>query len=361
MEASLRILYIANARFPTRKAHGIQIAKMLEAFTEAGISVELIAPSFSVGDAQTFYRLRTGAFRITKAWTTPRRSSRAGFLLSSLLFGITSAALAWKRAGIVYSVDLDYFSFFLITFIGKPYFFEIHSAKKDTIFHRLLFRRVAGIIAINENVRRELEKTFPLLRGKTMVFPNGVDIQVYAKIVPKELKHPAVVYTGSFQNWKGMQTVIEAARALPTIHFYFVGGKEQELGEHIPLNILVVAPQAFQDIPAWQKAADVLLLSGTNLDAYSANYTSPMKLYEYLAAGRPIVAAKTPAIAQALSEREAFFYEPDNAGSLVSAVQATLADPKEAARRVEMGKQRAREYTWEKRAETIIRFLNEKL
>ncbi len=356
------LIYIANARFPTEKAHGIQLAKMVEAFSAAGVALTLILPRLgSAEDPFIYYGIArgSGSVTITHVWTTSSRATAFGFFVSGFIFGITSALAAVRLRGVIYSIDLDNFSFFAVPLLRRPYFFEIHSAKKNTFWYRWLFSRITGVIAINSNVEEALVKTFPILRNKSMVCPNGVDLRLYTQGVKREIKHPAVVYTGSFQAWKGMGTVVEAAKRLPDVHFYLVGGVENL--PNLPDNVELLPPQPFKEMPSWQMAADVLLLTGTKTDEYSYRYTSPMKLYEYMAAGRPIVAARTPAITQAASEKEVFFYEPDNAESLADAIKTALSDTNTAGAKVVAARARAAEYTWDKRAARIAAFVDTQL
>ena len=255
MTEPVSLVYLANARFPTTKAHSIQVARMCESFATQGSRVELLVPRLEAEQNDPFAGNKNISIR--RIWTTPWRGSRFGFLLSSAIFGVLSTLAVRKRRGILYSIDLDYFSFFLLPFLGRPYFFEIHSAKKPTLFHRWLFRRITGVIAINENVRKALETTFPSLRGKILVFPNGVELAAYNTIKPVSIEHPAVVYTGSFQDWKGLEILPSVARKLPSTHFYLVGG-ETFPGlntDALSPNIHLVARQPKERMPAWQSAA----------------------------------------------------------------------------------------------------------
>ena len=179
----------------------------------------------------------------------------------------------------------------------------------------------------------------------------------------KGIKTPSVVYTGSFQDWKGLGTVIDAALELPSVHFYLVGGTKEELGEGknaIPPNVHIVALQPFSEIGLWQRGADILLLTGTKESEYSFRYTSPMKLFEYMAARRPIVAAQTPAIESIVTEKEVWFFKPDDADDLVRVIGEVIHGMQNEIK-VAAAFARAQELSWNKRAERIISFIQERL
>jgi glycosyltransferase involved in cell wall biosynthesis len=106
-------------------------------------------------------------------------------------------------------------------------------------------------------------------------------------------------------------------------------------------------------VALWQAAADVLVLPNSGRDELSAQYTSPMKLFEYMASGRPIVATDVPAIREVLPEDAGYYARPDDAADLSHAIMTALNDPSSGARAA-----RARalvsEYTWEKRAARLL-------
>ena len=158
-----KIYYIANARMPTEKAHGIQLAKMCEAFVEQGIDLELVVPRrrTTCASLKDFYGLRTDV-PIKKIsvidWYV---SGRMGFFVSSVSFalGYFFYLLGKRLRGekfIIYMTDIDQFSFFLIPFLRVPYFCEIHDAKKKRLPFVLLFNNACGIITINAIIKKEL-------------------------------------------------------------------------------------------------------------------------------------------------------------------------------------------------------------
>ena len=106
-------------------------------------------------------------------------------------------------------------------------------------------------------------------------------------------------------------------------------------------------------------AADVLVVLGTSRDRQSYRYTSPMKLFEYLATGRPIVASRTPAICEIVSEEEVLFYEPDDVEDLARVVLYAIAHSQELAPRQEAAERKARTFSWQGRAERVRRFIEQ--
>jgi glycosyltransferase involved in cell wall biosynthesis len=179
----VKIYYVANARMPTEKAHGIQIAKMCEALIEAGAEVELIAPrrANTSRTIQDFYGLRVSVPTVY-IWTPDWYSrGRLGFWASSVCFMVGYALYLLKKkrpgaGGAIWTIDVDQFSFFFIPYLGMPYIAEIHDAKPSTFTFRALFRRAARIVVINDIISRELGDIFKIPSGRISVHPNGVDL-----------------------------------------------------------------------------------------------------------------------------------------------------------------------------------------
>ncbi len=376
----MRIIYIANARMPTEKAHGIQLAKMCEAFCEQGVSLTLLAPRR--GDApvplREFYGLRSSIPLKKLPAPDTYGAGRIGFLFGSFVFMASYFfyCLFQKARGAcdaIYTVDIDQFSFFLIPLLDIPYFVELHDAKPWSALYAWFLRNARGIIAVNSIIKKDIAAAFGIPEKNIIVCPNGIDMARFGKNVSKKearaslgLPHNAriALYAGKFYAWKGLAVLIRAAQKLREGAIYIVGGDGDDLKkiagvDDLPRSLICFGHRQYREIPMWLHAADVLLLLGTKENEYSRLHTSPMKLFEYLASRRPIVASRTPAIEDVVSEREVFFYEPDNAESLEAAIGRAYSarEAEEIRRKTESAFEKAQEFTWEERAKKIISFI----
>ncbi|MEK7542002.1 MAG: glycosyltransferase family 4 protein [Patescibacteria group bacterium] len=381
-----KMYYIANARMPTEKAHGIQIAKMCEAFIEAGVGVELVVPrrgkeTRTLGE---FYGLRVDV-SMTRLWTPDWYGSRIGFAASSFLFALRYFLHLARRhyiareRFIIYTTDLDQFSFFPIPFLGIPYFVEMHDAKKKKWPFRLLFWRARGGACVNRIIQSELNDVFNLQRETLLVLPNAVDLSAFGdasedQIAARDalgIPHGALVimYVGQMYGWKGIEILPIVARRMPRHYFYIVGGTAEEMRaigamDEQPSNLVCVGYKPFQEIPRWLRAANILVATGTSKDPYSYLHTSPMKLFEYAAARRPIIAAQTPAISEIFAQRGGlgvFFYDPDDSEDLERAINAVLIDKDGAVERTEIALDIIAQHQWKYRAERMIEFMKSRL
>lgn len=381
----MKIYYVVNARLPTEKAHGIQIAKMCEALIRQGMELELVVPSRQVGeplgDMREFYDLDVAIPLRRLPVLDCYRWGKVGFWIGSVSFvcAYTVFLLRERMRGrgrvMVYTTDIDQFSFFMLPFLGLDYVVEFHDAKPWSLRFWLLVRRAAGIVVINRIIQKELAATFGISAERIAVHPNGIDIRMFSSLMSRTAARaargmpddiPIVLYAGKCYPWKGLDALVAAAAMAPSVRFYLVGGSRDELAEAtggsiIPDNIIAVGHQSYRTVPEWIAGADMVLVTGTRGNEYSFLHTSPMKLFEYMAAERPIIAADTPAVREVVSEREVFFYTPDDGADLAKKIVYALDHAGEAAGKAAVAAVVVHQFSWQLRADAIIRFMRQRI
>lgn len=368
----MKIYYIANARMPTDKAHGIQIAKTCAAFTELGVSVELVVSSRGSGDLKQAYGLAHTISLRRLPVLDLQFLGPVGYRLTALQFIFVALLHLWiqvlkRESFAIYTVDMDGFSFAPLMFVPRPLFAEMHSIKRTGLLVRRFFRH-AGIIATNKIIAEELARTFGLSHERLCIEPNGVDESLLHNSLSKEKARrslglpdePFALYAGRFYEWKGLEILTDTA-AISPLPLYVAGGTREEY-ERVTkksggmLHFVGVRPVS--EMSLWLAAADVLLVLGTARNENSYRYTSPMKIFEYFAARRATVVSKTPALESIVLKDSVFWYEPDNARSLAQAIREAYTSP-EAEMRIQAGYTSAAEHTWRRRTERILAFMKD--
>lgn len=363
---------------PTEKAHGIQIAKMCEAFIEAGKEVVVLSPTrrTSAASLREYYGLRVEVPLVRLF--APDWYTRGRFLyrLSSFCFVVSAFVYLRRRrepGSVVYAIDADNWSYTYLPLLRMPCFVEMHGTKPVTAATRFFFSRASGIIPINSIIQDRLAAAFGIRPARILVAHDGVDTSRFAPMdrfaaraalgLPQNAT--VILYTGRIFTWKGLDVFPDAASRLgPGAEFAFVGGTRGEFDQKIgtgpvPPNLVFYGGRPFTEMPKWIAAANAVVVSGTRHDENSYWWTSPMKLFEYMACGVPIVAVNTPAVREIASEKNAYLYEPDDAQSLARAIKAACEDPTAPAR-AGQALIDVRRYTWRNRAERVIRFIEER-
>jgi len=195
------------------------------------------------------------------------------------------------------------------------------------------------------------------------VVPDGVDVELFtpgADLGEDPMSgRDRALYAGHLYDYKGIPTLLDAAALLPGAGVHLLGGTDEDVARvrsrvrEMGLgNVHVHGPVSHASVPRWLWHADVLVLPPSGREA-SCAWTSPVKLGEYLASGVPIVASAIPALRDWVDESVVTWFEPDDAGSLATALESVLrAGPDEAgrARRAAL----AREFSYERRASTLL-------
>lgn len=386
----LRITYLATIRFPSERAHGLAIAKMCEALAKQGIDVELVVPrriesiKLPTSNWRKLYGIKHG-YKLTRLWApdwlwfnwyTPKCFHPIAFLLESFSFAI--AALFYLRkdkSSLVYTRE-----FFLVPWLlllRKKVFVEVHHWPENEMIlwiYKLLFSRIQGFICISPSLQEKVQK-LGVDRKKISLAPSGVDKSFFKKkekaMARQETGLPIekkiVMYVGSPTKEKGINTVYRAACLLKSQkHWLFViVGKSFLPGETLEFktkfpNIFFTGLQSPTKIPTFLAAADVLVLPNSLKwgEKVYGEYTSPLKLYEYLASGKPIVASRVPAIETVVENRkQVLFFRPDDFRDLAKKIAILLGNHYLSKNLTRQAKKLAQGHTWETRAKKALSFI----
>ena len=140
---------------------------------------------------------------------------------------------------------------------------------------------------------------------------------------------PVVRCVGSLRSFKGLSAILEAAPDLP-LPLHLVGGRASELGTAVPAGVEVSAPLPYPEVPDMLARSAVLLLPLAD-NRFGRHLTNPLKLWDYLATGQPIVAPDLPTIDEVVAATGVTLhrYRPGDPASLVAAVRtARTASPR---------------------------------
>ena len=393
-----KLLYIANLRLPTEKAYGIQIAKMCEVFATLKFKVE--SEKLKVGDnfkVELIYPHRKNhiqdnffsyysvknSFKLKEIWAPdfyfPGKLDKISVTIKNLISGFLLACYALSSdADIIYSRD-EWPSYFL-SFFSKKIVFEAHNfSEARTFFYRRFLKNNIKVVAISESLRfKFLNIGFSannVLVAHDSVDLSEFDIQISKEEARRKLNLPQgvkiVMYTGHLFEWKGVNVLLEAARNFQfpisnfqrreDILFIFVGGMDYDVEQFKERakdmkNVLILGHKPHQEIPSYLKAADVLALPNSAKDKIYLN-TSPVKLFEYMASGCPIVASNLPSIAEVLNYQNSVLVNPDDAGDLARGIEKILNEPNLGQQLSKRALEDVKNYTWEHRAKKILLFI----
>jgi len=251
-----------------------------------------------------------------------------------------------------------------IGLVNNKIFYESHKFSK---FLLKPLSRIDGLILINHYLYSLYEDNGFI---KLFVAHDGVNIHEYRDISdyqfqPKK-KEYHVVYTGSLFLWKGVNTLVDSLQYLPNnIKLIFVGGSDQYLVDFKKYvkdsggkNRVTIVPHIpKKDLLQYLEIADVLVLPNSAKEKMSL-YTSPIKMFEYMASKRPIVASDLPSIKEILSDQDnAILFNSDNPKDLANKILNVLTN--DYTKLVRRALNDVESYTWDTRAKNITKFITD--
>lgn len=229
--------------------------------------------------------------------------------------------------------------------------------------HRTVTGRASLLVAVNETLHRLLvEGGAP--SEKVITIQNGIDSAFLAPGIDAEARRCAlgfapgdvvIVFVGSFQPYHRIDLLLEAFQQMRDrgqARLLLVGSGQTydasralaaslALGEHVTFTGSV----PYRDVPSYIAAGDIAVMSAT------AYYCNPMKMYEYMALGKPVVAPRQANIREIAADGlDSLLFEPDSAPALAEALTTLVAQPGLRQRLGAAGRQRALDQTWHNRA-----------
>ncbi len=391
--AVTRVVYVANVRLPTEKAHGHAIVQMCAALASAGAQVELWHSRDNGDRTQSVFDYYTvePSFVVRKLanldviplerWLPPPVMKYLGG--GQTLTWTWYAARVARNKGAQLYLTRDLWAAWWLTGRGLPVVAEIHIPPEGPTRHLLprLGRRpsLITVVALTDRGRERLVAE-GLPSSRVTVLRSGVDVSAYS-VVPdrKECRRlcglpadrPIVGYVGRFQTMgieKGIPELIRAVGLLRSGYgldplLLCVGGPMDPVAAYQALaRECGLGPDSFlfhdrvpsARVPTWVGALDVAVVPAPAV-AHFTDYASPLKIFECMAAGTPIVATDLPAHREVLVHaRTAWLAQPGSPGSLAEGISALLSDPALRQGMALRARTAVEDLDWRHRAERIL-------
>lgn len=377
------IAYITlNGRIPSTTANSVGVMTMCGQYAWQGLATTLIIPSgqsmplHELSNARNVFEFYSVAsefnlVRFPNPFGLPSRFARAYSLVLALYAKARGVSLITTR-----SLEVAVWA----ARLRMPVILESHNFSKFEV-HRMLSAWVSftqqaekpvSMIVTTHTAKSSYTK-LGVPEERIVVLPNGVNVERFdlPQKASAEFKNnlglhsnkPVVAFSGSLRPGRGGEEMLDCAALLPEVQVLIVGGTPAEVEQYRKLaeerNIANVrfaghVPQC--ELPKYLLAADILLMPyTTRFSEHTFEYTSPMKMFEYLATGRPIVATDFPVLHEVLEHgRNAIFVKPDSGAELACGVRYLIAQPDLAKRIGGNARRDAQNFSWQARASKVI-------
>lgn len=349
--------------------------KMCQAFAQNGHQVLLLAPDVpdtepGVADPYHFYGV-DNCFEIEKLPWLPFRVKGQG-----QLYGLLAAQKVRRlQPDLAYGRLLS--GCFWGSLLSVPVVYESHGLVKDEagwlsewMFSQLIRRpQFKRLVVISDWLKRYYQQQYGLPERLITVAHDGADEPALFEQMPFAGSNRLQVgYIGHLYAGRGMEIISALAKGCPWADFHVIGGTGSDVAhwqnrlkelENVVLHGFVPPAQT----EAYRLSCDVLLAPyQRRVSVYgergvdTSRWMSPLKIFEYMAAGKAILCSDLPALREVLThEQTALLCEPGNVPSWLAALKRLREEPSLRQRLGERARAEFKaKYTWQARAENVL-------
>jgi glycosyltransferase involved in cell wall biosynthesis len=353
----MKILMISPQPFFEPRGTPISVYQRLEALSALGHEIDLV--TYHVGKDVEFPNVKIHRVRKVKMIQHVRIGpSKAKILLDLLVFFKAMQLLLGKRYDVIHShEEASFFSMFLAWIFRTRHLYDMHSVLSKQLGNfdfgnNSIFIRIFGVLETMVlktcdaviTVGADLEKYVKTLGSDIRVVTiENIALQAYQTSVQpdavEQLKNSLdlegrlpIVYTGTYERYQGLTMALECveivAKQDPRAIFIFVGAKNQQAREwtEIARDMNLQEHVLFLDVVPPAECMVYLAYAGVLISPRLDGTTTPLKIYSYLHANRPIVATNITAHTQVLSPETAVLVEP-NKEAFAEGILRVLGDP----------------------------------
>ena len=376
--------YVSPSLLPSRTANSVHVVHQCEALGRLGVAVDLYARRTSAvpRDAADEVR-RSYGVELANVRLRTFRARPIGFATNLGIAGLAALQVRRRAGHFIHSRNL-YASYWFGNVRGTPMIYETHHIElgaRGALQRSVLASKNVVTIVISEKLRELLGERHGISLARCHVLhdaaPGGAVAltedarrQALALALPSGLAGPGwracCGYFGHLYPGRGVEIIEAMAAARPDVLFLIVGGNEADISARrsasVSPNVQYLGFRPHPEVRRLMTAVDVLLMpyqSSVSIGAAghdTARWMSPMKMFEYMASGRPIISSDLDVLREVLTDdRTAMLVPAADAASWISALDRLLADGTLASRIGEAARaQCEKHHTWESRARRIL-------
>lgn len=363
----MKIIYLSDSILPSRAANSIHVMKMCEAFAYLNHEVILVVPKYprkmleqEVNDIYDYY----GVQRKFKVKYISYPNMRGEIYWRAFK---TALWLKKQSADLVYSRDL--WSSVFASRLAINLVHEFHGPLKESRSIKGFFlkgfyksRCLKGAVVISNALKNIfLQQGFP---ADSIIVAHDAANESHSNALDLGPGFH-VGYTGHLYRGRGIELIIHLAAKLPSATFHLIGGKEEDIAYYktqtTAPNIIFHGFKQPSEIAGYRNAMNVLIAPYQKSvriwggDKDTSAYMSPLKIFEYMASAKSIIASDLPVIREVLNERNAVLCDPEDLSAWEQALGSLINNPDEGKL---LGKNAHKDfmeaYTWKRRAENIL-------
>lgn len=370
----MRICYLANTAIPSTNASAIQIVKMCETLAKLKQKVLLITTNVNDKDIFDFYGVKNkfNFKRISKFTKFPLGINYYFFSILSII-----ESLSFKPN---IFITRNFFTCFLLIILKKKVILELHHGIENEsrvvkfLVNNLNFlnsKYLIFLIAISEGAKLEYINKHNVKKEKIIVLPSGSSINERYE-APSLKKKYNIGYFGSLYESRGFNLIVNLAK-VDNNNLYFIYGNTKNLDKLISKkkikNLSINNFVPYKNIPKILKKIDIFLMPYVSAITVAGDvgdvtkFTSPLKLFDYLSVGRPIICSEIKILKEILKKNSnaIFIKNYTNIFSWKNEIQKILKNKEKIIIISKNNYKLGKKFNHEKRASLILEEIKKKI
>ncbi len=306
-----KIIYITDLSLPSNKAQAIHIFKLLDNSLKFSDKAILICPNVKRNIKEVFFKkyfnLHSNKnIEIQNLFKDIHLNS----FLKRLIFGLKVGIKLRNEKSLIISRSL--ISSFFLTLFKTNHFLEIHQEIKG--FTKFLMinlnfinsKYITKIIFISNN----LSKFFNIKKDNYIILHDACDLKDFKRKNNLNKKVKKIFYLGSFYKGRGIDIIKKLAKLTPDLDFYLYGLRDEKINSF--KNFKVYPIVSYRESIKLINSADLLLMpyqtkvsiNSDNFNDDISEFFSPLKMFEYLASGIPVISSDLKVLREILTSQK---------------------------------------------------------
>jgi glycosyltransferase involved in cell wall biosynthesis len=364
--------YIAEINLPSFRAYNIHVMKMINSLNFLLDEINLIilnkAHTYKTNNIRRDFML--SSLKKINIYSIFKKKIHNNFI-SRIIFGYNSSKMVNSEDQLI--ITRSFFCSFFLIINKRKHFLEIHQQIVGlTYFIFIICKKLKSQYIIKTIfISKSLANFYKNNCNNALVLADGVDIENFKKNAIKK-RILSIYYIGSFYEGRGIDLIINIAKKFPGLQFVLVGKRQEDkinfLNEK-PKNIIIKNFIPYYKVPEEISRADILLMpyknevfinsKGKKTDI--SNFMSPIKMFEYLASGKPIISSNLKVLREILIHKKNCIlinkYNDEN--EWTKAIENLIANKKLMRNISKNAIITAKNNTWLKRSQVIFNYYND--
>lgn len=365
LNKNYQINYICEVNYPSTSAYALHVIKMCDSLSADNTKTNLIAPKISNNflKLKKIYNLKN-KFKLISIFNKKINM----FFFTRIIFTIKILYLLRSKPKNIFLSRSIIFSL-LSAMLGKKTILELHHELKG--FSKILYNFV-NFFKFDKNLKyifihKNLIKKFNLIKYKSLCLDDAIDINDYLVKFKSKILKKTCVYAGSFYPGKGLEIITYISKKLPDFNFHLYGDKAYLPSTSFEKNIHFFGHINYKEIPNILSKYEVALMpylskvSGRHKNLNLANNMSPLKMFDYLASGRIILATNLKVYGHILKNNyNAILVDENKIDDWIFWIKKIFKNPDKFSNLKKNSLITAKKYTWTSRGKKIKKFIVEK-